>query len=33
VLGFQEDIYQLLGNLGWVQFSNGVGAHNHKELA
>jgi hypothetical protein len=25
VLGFQANIYHLLGNLGWVQFSNGLG--------
>jgi hypothetical protein len=33
VLGFHTDIYYLLGNLGWVQFSNGVSANTHKELA
>jgi hypothetical protein len=33
VLGFQMDIYQLSGNLGWMQLSNGVGMHTHKEFA
>jgi hypothetical protein len=33
VLGFHMDIYYLLGHLGWVQFSNGVSANTHKELA
>jgi hypothetical protein len=33
VLGFHTDIYYLLGNLSWVQFSNGVLANTHKELA
>jgi hypothetical protein len=33
VLGFHTDIYYLLGNLGWVQFSNGVSANTHKEFA
>jgi hypothetical protein len=32
VLGFQPDIYQLLGNLGWVQFSNGVGMKTHNRV-
>jgi hypothetical protein len=27
------DIYYMLGNLGWVQFSNGVSANTHKEFA
>jgi hypothetical protein len=26
-LGFATDIYYMLGHLGWVQFSNGVGRH------
>jgi hypothetical protein len=33
VLVFHTDIYYLLGNLGWVQFSNRVSANTHKELA
>jgi hypothetical protein len=33
VLGFHTDIYYLLGNLGLVQFSNGVSANTHKEFA
>jgi hypothetical protein len=32
-LGFGTDIYYMLGNLGWVQFSNGVSANTHKEFA
>jgi hypothetical protein len=32
-LGFGMDIYYMLGNLGWVQFSNGVSANTHKEFA
>jgi hypothetical protein len=32
VLGFHTDIYYLLGNLGWVQFSNGVSVNTYKEL-
>jgi hypothetical protein len=32
-LGFSTDIYYMLGHLGWVQFSNGVSADTHKELA
>jgi hypothetical protein len=32
VLGFQADIYHLLGNIGWMQFSNGAGENTHKEL-
>jgi hypothetical protein len=32
-LGFDTDIYYMLGHLGWVQFSNGVSANSHKELA
>jgi hypothetical protein len=24
ILGFDTDIYYMLGHLGWVQFSNGV---------
>jgi hypothetical protein len=32
-LGFGMDIYYMLGHLGWVQFSNGVPAHTHKEFA
>jgi hypothetical protein len=32
-LGFGTDIYYMLGHLGWVQFSNGVSANNHKEFA
>jgi hypothetical protein len=33
VLGFHTDIYYMLGHLGWVQLSNGVSAHTHKEFA
>jgi hypothetical protein len=33
LLGFGMDIYYMLGHLGWVQFSNGVSANTHKELA
>jgi hypothetical protein len=33
VLGFHTNIYYMLGNLGWVQFSNRVSANTHKELA
>jgi hypothetical protein len=32
-LGFGTDIYYMLGNLGWVQFSNGVSANTHNEFA
>jgi hypothetical protein len=32
-LGFGTDIYYMLGNLGWLQFSNGVSANTHKEFA
>jgi hypothetical protein len=32
-LGFGTDIYYMLGHLGWVQFSNGVSANTHKEIA
>jgi hypothetical protein len=32
-VGFGTDIYYMLGNLGWVQFSNGVSADTHKEFA
>jgi hypothetical protein len=32
-LGFGTDIYYMLRNLGWVQFSNGVSANTHKEFA
>jgi hypothetical protein len=32
-LGFGTDLYYMLGNLGWVQFSNGVSADTHKEFA
>jgi hypothetical protein len=32
-LGFGTDIYYMLEHLGWVQFSNGVSANTHKELA
>jgi hypothetical protein len=32
-LGFDTDIYYMLGHLGWVQFSNGVSADTHKEFA
>jgi hypothetical protein len=32
-LGFGMDIYYMLGHLGWVQFSNGVSANTHKEVA
>jgi hypothetical protein len=32
-LGFGTDIYYMLGNLGWVKFSNGVSANTHKEFA
>jgi hypothetical protein len=32
-LGFGNDIYYMLGNLGWVQFSNGVPADTHKEFS
>jgi hypothetical protein len=33
ILGFGMDIYNMLGHLGWVQFSNGVSANTHKEFA
>jgi hypothetical protein len=33
ILGFSTDIYCMLGHLGWVQFSNGVSANTHKEVA
>jgi hypothetical protein len=33
ILGFQIDIYYMLGHLGWVQFSNGVLVNTHKEFA
>jgi hypothetical protein len=33
ILGFDTDIYYMLGHLGWVQFSNGVSANTHKEFA
>jgi hypothetical protein len=32
-LGFDTDIYYMLGHLGWVQFSNGVSVNTHKEFA
>jgi hypothetical protein len=32
-LGFGNDIYYMLGNLGWVQFSNGVPTDTHKEFS
>jgi hypothetical protein len=32
-LGFGTNIYYMLGNLGWVQFSKGVSANTHKEFA
>jgi hypothetical protein len=32
-LGFGTDIYNMLGHLRWVQFSNGVSANTHKEFA
>jgi hypothetical protein len=32
-LGFDTDIYYMLGHLGWVQFSNAVSADTHKEFA
>jgi hypothetical protein len=32
-LGFGTNIYYMFGNLGWVQFSNGVSANTHKEFA
>jgi hypothetical protein len=32
-LGFGTDLYYMLGNLGWVQFSNGVSANTHMEFA
>jgi hypothetical protein len=32
-LGFNMDIYYMLGHLGWVQFSNGVSANTHKEFS
>jgi hypothetical protein len=31
--GFGTNIYYMLGNLGWVHFSNGVSANTHKEFA
>jgi hypothetical protein len=31
-LKFYSDIYQLLNNLGWRQFSNGVQVYTHKEF-
>jgi hypothetical protein len=31
-LGFGTDIYDMLGHLGWVQFSNGVSANTHRNL-
>ncbi|XP_025805305.1 uncharacterized protein LOC112884166 [Panicum hallii] len=33
VLGFYMDIYQILSNLGWVQFSDGVSTDTHMEFA
>jgi hypothetical protein len=33
LLGFDKNIYYMLGHLGWVQFSNGVSANTHKEFA
>jgi hypothetical protein len=32
-LGFGNDIYYMLGNLGWVKFSNGVLANTDKEFS
>jgi hypothetical protein len=32
LLGFDMDIYYMLGHLGWVQFSNGVLVNTHKEF-
>jgi hypothetical protein len=32
-LGFGTNIYYMFGNLGWVQFSNGVSANTHKEFS
>jgi hypothetical protein len=32
-LGFDMDIYYMLGHLGWVQFSNRVSANTHKEFS
>jgi hypothetical protein len=32
VLGFDTDIYYMLGHLGWVQFSNGMSANTHKKF-
>jgi hypothetical protein len=33
VLGFYSYNYQILSNLGWVKFFNGVGVSTHKELS
>jgi hypothetical protein len=33
VLGFYSDNYQILSNLGWVKFFNGVGVSTHKDVA
>jgi hypothetical protein len=33
LLHFGMDIYYMLGELGWVQFSNRVSANTHKEFA
>jgi hypothetical protein len=33
LLGFDTDIYYMLGHLGWVQLSNRVSANTHKEFA
>jgi hypothetical protein len=32
-LGFEMDIYYMLGHIGWVQFSNGASANTYKEFA
>jgi hypothetical protein len=32
-LGFGTDIYYMLGQLGWVQFSNEMSANTHKEFS
>jgi hypothetical protein len=33
LLGFDTNIYYMLGHLGWVQFFNRVSANTHKEFA
>jgi hypothetical protein len=33
VSGFHMDIYYMMGQLGWVQFSNGVSVNTHMEFS